>query len=126
MVEFILELVAEFALQLFGELLIEVGLQAIADAFRRPAGPWLSAFGYAMLGGLVGGATLWVFPSHLVSSQVLRLVNLIASPLLAGLCMAWLGSWRAERGQRVLRIDTFAYGYLFALALALVRFHWAR
>jgi len=39
--------------------------------------------------------------------------------------MAILGAWRARRGQQVLRIDRFAYGYLFALSIALVRFYFA-
>jgi hypothetical protein len=33
--------------------------------------------------------------------------------------------WRARHGKPVLRIDRFAYGYLFALAFALVRFLFA-
>ena len=36
-----------------------------------------------------------------------------------------IGAWRARRGQPVLRIDRFACASLFALALALVRFHYA-
>jgi hypothetical protein len=39
--------------------------------------------------------------------------------------MAGMGAWRARRGQPVLRIDKFAYGFLFALALALVRYFFA-
>jgi hypothetical protein len=39
--------------------------------------------------------------------------------------MAAIGAWRARRGEPVLRIDRFAYGYLFALSLALVRFFFA-
>jgi hypothetical protein len=36
-----------------------------------------------------------------------------------------VGAWRARRGQPPLRIDRFAYAYLFTLAFALVRFAWA-
>jgi len=31
------------------------------------------------------------------------------------------GRWRARRGDRVLRIDRFFYGYMFALGFASVR-----
>jgi hypothetical protein len=51
---------------------------------------------------------------------------LVLTPLLAGGIMAVLGAWRARRGQTVLRIDRFAYGYLFALGLAVVRFWFAQ
>ena len=40
--------------------------------------------------------------------------------------MSLIGRWRASHGQEILRIDRFAYGYLFALALALVRFVFTR
>jgi hypothetical protein len=36
--------------------------------------------------------------------------------------MALLGAWRARRGQDLIRLDRFAYGYLFALAMAAMRF----
>ena len=39
--------------------------------------------------------------------------------------MAWLGRLAVRRGQEVLRLDRFTHGYLFALALALVRFGFA-
>ena len=48
--------------------------------------------------------------------------GLAVTPVLAGLAMGVLGAWRQRRGQELLRLDRFAYGYLFALALALVRF----
>jgi hypothetical protein len=40
--------------------------------------------------------------------------------------MCLMGAWRARRGDDVLRIDRFAYGYVFALSLALVRFIFAQ
>ena len=40
--------------------------------------------------------------------------------------MATIGAWRIRRGQAVWRIDRFAYGYLFALGLALVRFQFTQ
>lgn len=41
------------------------------------------------------------------------------------LLQLFVGHWRARRGHDVLRIDRFAYGYLFALFLALVRYVYA-
>lgn len=42
-----------------------------------------------------------------------------------GLLMSAMGTWRRRRGEELLRIDRFAYGYVFALALAIVRFQFA-
>ena len=40
----------------------------------------------------------------------------------SGLSMAAIGAWRARRGQNLLRMDRFAYGFFFALTMALVRY----
>ncbi len=123
--EILLELLLEFVIQMIGEVLFELGLHALAEPFRRPPDPWLAALGYALFGGILGGLSLWVFPHHAVASAGWRLVNLLFTPILAGVGMSLIGTWRARRGQPLLRIDRFAYGFLFALCLALVRFQWA-
>ena len=68
--------------------------------------------------------SLLAFPTNLVP-EAWRVANLVATPLAVGGIMAAIGAWRARRGGSVLRIDRFAYGYLFALSLALVRFFFA-
>ncbi|MES2950346.1 MAG: hypothetical protein V4858_17525 [Pseudomonadota bacterium] len=115
----------ELVLQLLGEILMEFGLHSVAEPFRRKPSPWLAAIGYALLGAAIGGLSLLVFPDYLVASKGLRITNVALSPIVAGLSMAALGAWRARRGQAVLRIDKFSYGYLFALGFALVRFWFA-
>jgi hypothetical protein len=39
--------------------------------------------------------------------------------------MVAIGAWRKRRGDAILRIDKFFYGYLFAFTFALIRFHFA-
>ena len=124
MIEAIAEIFFEFILQLLGEVLAEFGLQSGA---KRPGGrpnPWVAGFGYVMLGAALGGLSLLFFRGHLVG-PAWRVVNLVVMPVVAGLCMAAIGAWRAKRGNPVLRIDKFAYGYLFALSFALIRFWFA-
>ena len=124
MLEFILELLGEFLLQVVGEALVEIGFHSLAEPFRRPPNPWLAAFGYALFGAILGGISLLAFPNNLVPGAW-RVANLVATPIAVGAVMAIMGAWRARRGQQVLRIDRFAYGYLFALFIALVRFYLA-
>lgn len=124
MLEFIIELIGEFVLQVIGEALVEIGFHALAAPFRRPPNPWLAGIGYALLGATLGGISLLAFPDNLVPGAW-RVANLVATPIAVGAVMALLGAWRARRGQQVLRIDRFAYGYLFALFIALVRFCFA-
>ncbi len=125
MFELIFEVIGEFLLQIAVEALAEMGLRSLREPFAKAPNPWLAAPGYLVFGAVAGGLSLLVFPSPLVGGG-LRLANLLVTPVLAGLAMAWLGAWRVRRGQEVLRLDRFTYGYLFALALALVRFGFAR
>ena len=122
MIEILFQFLGEFLIQILGEALIEMGFHAIAEPLRKPPRPWIAAMGYFLTGAIVGGLSLLLVSSHLVSGQALRIANLVFTPVAAGLCMCAAGAWRARRGQALLRIDRFAYGYLFALAFALVRF----
>lgn len=123
--ELLLSFLGELVLPLVGEILAEFGLQSVAEPFKRQPRPWVAALGYAVFGALVGGFSLLVLPNHLLGSHGLQVVSVALSPVVAGFGMAALGAWRAKRGQRVLRIDRFSYGYVFALAFGLVRFAFA-
>jgi hypothetical protein len=123
--EFLLELLFEFLIQIIGEALLELGLHSLAEPFRKPPDPWLAALGYTLLGTIFGLTSLWLFPHHMVVSTDWRLFNLFITPVIAGVCMSLLGTWRVKRGQAVLRIDSFSYGFLFAICFALVRFQLA-
>jgi hypothetical protein len=133
--EIILEVLALFV-QFLGELflqfilegLVEVGLRQIDGSIRRPRPfhPALATIGYAMLGASAGGFSLWLVPALLIDSDWLKIVNLIATPTAAGAVMAMLGAWRRRRGQALIRLDRFGYGFVFALAMAIVRFAWGQ
>jgi hypothetical protein len=107
--------------------LTESGARAVrrpraADAGRPRRPPWLRVVIYAALGVVVGWLSLFVFSGPSMQHPMTRLANLILSPIAAGLAMALLGAWRKKRGQQTIDLDTFAYGFVFAFALAWVRF----
>jgi hypothetical protein len=122
--EFLLELLGELLIQIVVEFLVELGIHSIAEPLRKPPNPWLAAIGYALFGAIVGGLSLLVFPHNLMP-EAFRVVNVVLTPLAAGLAMMAMGTWRTRRGDTRLRIDRFSYGYLFALAMALVRYQFA-
>ncbi|MBM3845088.1 MAG: hypothetical protein FJ405_02220 [Verrucomicrobia bacterium] len=126
MFEILLGIIWEALLQIVLEALPELGLHSVAEPFRRTPNPWLAALGYALFGAIAGGLSPLAFPSHLVGSEGIRIANLIITPIAVGLVMCAMGVWRARRGQQTIRIDTFTYGYLFALTLVIVRFVFAR
>jgi hypothetical protein len=121
--ELLFEIFGEFILQFVFEALSEVGLHAFGkSSARRPSSPWLAVAGYVVLGGLCGALSLWLFPTFFVRSHAGRGISLVVTPVLAGAAMALVGAWRRQRGQELLRLDKFAYGYAFALSMAAVRF----
>jgi hypothetical protein len=125
MLEFLFEVFGEFILQVFGEALLELGLHALAEPFRRDPNVWLASIGYALFGALVGGLSLWVFPQHFTPAGILRMANLFLTPLAVGACMAGMGAWRKRRHEAVFLLNRFLYGFIFAAALAAVRFQFA-
>ena len=124
MLELILGFVGEMLLQLVMELLAEFGFHSMRESFRPQPNPVLALIGYLLLGLLAGGLSLLLAPQFLIA-QDLRVPNLAFAPVLAGLAMMALGAWRARRGDELVRIDRFLYGYCFALCIAIVRFRFA-
>jgi sterol desaturase/sphingolipid hydroxylase (fatty acid hydroxylase superfamily) len=122
----ILQFLGELLLQAFFELIAELIGRSVKEPFRRPkpVNPWFAAFGYIIFGVAAGGLSLWLVPALFISSQWLRIANLILTPVVAGLLMDRLGAWREKKDQETIRLDTFSYGFLFALSMALVRFTW--
>lgn len=124
MIEVVLEVLGELLLQSGSEVVAEMGLQSMSETFKKPRNPFLAAIGYGLFGAIFGGLSLLVFSHHLVSAPW-RTFNLVITPIIAGALMALLGAWRARQGYAVLRIDKFAYGYIFALSFGLIRYWFA-
>ena len=122
--EILFEVVFEFLLQVFGELLVEVGLRSVSAPFKdsETRSPVLALIGYAAGGAALGGLSLLIVPRPLVGAVGFRGVSLVVSPLLAGAAMTGLGWLRRRQGKRLLRLDKFAYGAVFAFGMSLVRF----
>ena len=122
--EFLFSFVFEFLLQIGGELLVELGFRSLGEPFakREERNPILAAIGYCILGLILGGLSLLVFPEPFVRSERFPGINLIFTPVLTGLAMSAIGRLRERQGSAKLRLDSFVYGFLFAFAMALVRF----
>ena len=125
--EILFEFIAEIFLQLLAEILFELGFYSLYEALnrKRRRNPVLASIGYLLWGGISGGITLFFLPSLMIKNPVLRICNLIITPVIAGLAMSLVGSFRRKKGQDLLRIDSFFYGALFAFGFAAVRFIWA-
>ena len=117
----------EILIQIFGEGLFEIGFRGLAEASKRtkPRNPFLAAIGYLLWGSIIGGLSLLLFRQSLIHQKSFRIMSLVFTPILAGISMSAIGALRKKRGQDLIRIDSFFYGYLFALGMGVVRYYFA-
>lgn len=120
----ILGAILDFLLTAAGELSIELLFRTIRAPFddREDRNPVFAGMGYALFGLVVGGVSLLIFPNSFARSKSLPGISLLVTPVLCGLLMAGVGWWREQHGQKRIRLDSFLYGYIFALSMAVVRF----
>ena len=126
--EFIAELLLGFILEVLIPLVCEFSLEAMGRCLGEPfvarerRNPIVAGLGYLFIGVALGGASLLIFPRSFVRSERFHGISLLITPVVSGLVMAAIGRWREQQGKTLLRLDSFVYGFLFALAMALVRF----
>lgn len=123
--EFIFSIFWELLLQIIVEVLIELSFNGVANTFqnRKDRSLLLALIGYSIFGGLAGAISLWIVPHQVIASEAFALLNLFVTPIIAGLLMSYLGFLRKRRGKDVIRLDSFIYGFIFAFAMALVRYY---
>jgi len=120
-VEVILELLAEIALQIIGEALFEIGYRGARSASRRmPAIP--AALGLAILGGAVGAVSALLVPHRLISWKIAPVISLLVAPAVVGVFLHWFGIWRRRRGHATSHLATFYGGASFAFGSAVARY----
>ena len=136
LIVFILEVLGNLlmaALEVFGEVALQVVLEALAEAGSHllggrtgtQTGRGFLMLGYALLGALVGFLSLLAFPHSLAHSHGARLASLLLAPLVATASTVALGRLWRSRSSAPVTLDRAAYAYLFALALGAVRYVWA-
>lgn len=121
---FVLEIVGEFLL----EVIVSLILRALGAVFEEPddVGPLLPALGYMLLGVIVGGFSLWLFPHPMFHPTRYRGISLLISPLATGSIMALLGFTLRRNYVQTTRIESFTCGFAFAFGLMIVRLFFVR
>jgi hypothetical protein len=116
-------------LELAGEFVIDLVLRGIAKVLVRstelnPALASLSyvALSYALLGCAAGGLSLLVFPHAIVHRSRIHGISLLIGPLITGWLMSQIGSTLRQQGKKVVQIESFGYGFAFALGVAAIRY----
>src|SRR3569833_1389644 len=122
LLEALFQIVGEFVLQILFEAVAELGFHSLKETFKKSGSPAFSTIGFFLWGLAAGGISLPIFPQSFISSQKLRVLNLIVTPLVAGETMRQVGKLRERRGQTLVKLDRFFFAFAFALAMALVRY----
>jgi len=120
--EIIFQILGEILLQLGFEALAELGVHSLANTAKRPKNPVLSTIGFLLWGAIAGGISLLIFPTSPISNLVFRKINVLVTPVAVGGVMMLIGRLRDKRGQDLVRLDRFGYAFVFALAMAIVRY----
>lgn len=126
--DFIFELLFAFLVellpQLFVELLAEFGIRSISSVFtnQKPVNKYFSFFGYVILAALLGYISIAIKPTPFLKNQSLQMVNLIVGPILIGIIMSLKGKMLTRSNKSPIRLDSFIYGFSFALTYSLTRY----
>jgi hypothetical protein len=127
-IEILFQFLVEFVIPILVEILAELGIRSTSQAlgYEKPKNPYLAAFGYLLLAGAGAGISLYVFPAHQIKHPEWRLINLLVTPVLIGGLMALRGKILLRKRRVLIRLDSFLYGYLFALTFTFVRFYFGK
>jgi hypothetical protein len=122
--EIFFEAAFEFAAEFIGAIIWR-GVAAVFDTseFKNPL---VACIGYMFLGGVAGGLSLLLFPHPLVHPSRVPGLSVVISPVLSGLGMSLVGSTLRKRNKKAVQIESFGYGFAFALGMALVRFFFTK
>jgi hypothetical protein len=123
----IFEILAEAFIQVLCEVIVSLVSHSIRNVIEesKAISPVLAAVGYLLLGFACGEVSVFVFPHPLIHPSNIHGISLLVSPILTGLVMAQVGLVHRRKDQRAVRIESFWYGFTFALGMALVRFFFA-
>jgi len=124
----LLEILLEFVLPLIAEVFAEAVFHKLGRI------PWTRATGLVLLtaimyfgvGLLAGLISLWIFPHAFARSTKLHGVSLVITPVLGGLLMSFIAWFRVRTWDWTVRLEAFAYGFLFAFPMALLRLLFAQ
>ena len=127
MIDLIFFFIGEFLGQLIAELAVELSFRRVLKALgiKKLPHPILSALGYICLAVLMAGISLSIYRDHLIRNNTLQIINLSLTPLLAGFLMAMNRRRLEGKDLNPIRLDSFWYGYLFALTFAMTRYFYA-
>jgi hypothetical protein len=120
--------VAELLIEVIFELASETFTAFIIRSVRNLVGkskainPVFAEITYFLLGAVCGVGSVIAFPHPLVHPSRVHGISVVLAPIITGLIMSQIGLMRRRKGRDSVQIESFGYGFTFALGLAVVRF----
>jgi hypothetical protein len=123
----LVQFLCEVALQLLGNVLAELGWHSVREAIRpsRPPHRIFGLLGFAIIGALLGAASLLALPKHTAVSPALRLLTLLVGPVVSALAVLPIAVVLRRYFTAIEPWWRFGDAYAFALSFALIRFAYA-
>jgi len=121
--EEILLVIIQFLIEVVGQVLLELPFE-FGDWRRSELerGSWQRYTAALLLGGLIGGISLWFFPHTMLHQPWLRLANLVAAPLLSAALAHTIASSRMPQRSHIVPAVHGWTAFCFTLGVATVRF----
>ena len=118
------ELLFEVFFQVVVEAIVALIVRSIENLFEESNAihPTLATIGYLLMGIAFGIGSLRLFPHPLFHPSKFHGISLVISPVITGLVMSQVGIALRRKGKQAVRIESFGYGFTFALGLAIIRF----
>ena len=119
----LIEILLEIIVPLFAEIAVEAALHKLGSIgwVQATGRVILTAIVYAGLGLVAGLISLLIFPNAFARSSTLHGISLVITPVLGGLLMSYIAWLRVRTWDWTIRLETFAYGFIFAFVMALIR-----
>jgi len=122
----VLFVVLQLTIDIFGQLLLELGLSGVKEALgRQNRNPLLATVGYLLLGLALGWLTVMMFPEPIFRKGPFPGMSLPIAFMAGGTAMHLWGRYRRTHGHSPTNLATFYGGGTFALAFAFMRFIYA-
>jgi hypothetical protein len=126
LLEAFMELIAAAVLDLASRASLDV-FTGLTDAIKE--NKILTGVMYGLLGVFAGVLSLLILPHRLIHREHpigFHGISLLIRPIIAGSVLSSVGAAMRRWGKKVTPVETFGYGFAFALGMALVRFLFAQ
>ena len=122
-----MSILLEILLEVFLPLIAEIALEPLLNKFasiplvQKTGRVILTAVVYGGVGLVAGIISLLIFPEAFARSSTLPGISLVITPVLGGLVMSYIAWLRVRTWDWTIRLETFAYGFVFAFVMTLLR-----